>query len=87
MLISHYRLARHVGGSRLLILINLAIISAVFCLLIFYQWQTDRTVLFLTIGTFTGALLLETVFRYMGKRILGIVKKIERDFSPGKHLQ
>ncbi len=87
VLISHYRLARHVGGSRLLILINLAIISAVFCLLIFYQWQTDRTVLFLTIGTFTGALLLETVFRYMGKRILGIVKKIERDFSPGKHLQ
>ena len=87
VLISHYRLARHVGGSRLFILINLAIIGTVFCLLIFYQWRTDRTVLFVTIGTFTGALLLETVFRYMGKRILGIVKKIERDFSHENRLR
>jgi len=81
VLVSHYRLVRQVGGNRLFILINIAIISTVLCLLIFYQWQTDRTVLLITIGTYTGALLLEIAFRYKGKRILGIVKRIERDFS------
>lgn len=81
VLISHYRLAEHVGGNRMLILINLAIISTVFCLLIFYQWQTNRMVLYVTIGTFAGALLLEIIFRRMGKRILSIVEKIEQEFS------
>jgi amino acid transporter len=81
VLLSHYRLVRHVGGNRFLILINLAIISTVFCLLIYYQWQTNRSVLYVTIGTFAGALVLELVFRYLRKRILTILKKIERDFS------
>jgi len=86
VLISHYRLAEHVGGNRMLILINLAIISTVFCLLIFYQWQTNRMVLYVTIGTFAGALLLEIIFRRMGKRILSIVEKIEQEFSSKNQL-
>jgi amino acid transporter len=81
VLISHYRLAREVGGNRLFILINIAVISTVFCLLIYYQWQTDRTVTFVTVGVFAGALLLEAAFRYLGKRILSIVMRIERDFQ------
>jgi amino acid transporter len=86
VLISHYRLAGGVGGSRRLILINIAVISGVFCLLIYYQWQTNRMVLFVTIGVFAGALILEAAFRYLGKRFMGIAKKIERDFLPGKEL-
>ena len=81
VLISHYRLARDVGGSRLLILVNMAVISAVFCLLIYYQWRTDKTVTFVTVGVFAGALLLEAAFRYLRKRILSIVMRIERDFK------
>jgi hypothetical protein len=42
--------------------------------------------LFVTIGVFAGALILEAAFRYLGKRFMGIAKKIERDFLPGKEL-
>jgi amino acid transporter len=84
VLISHYRLAREVGGRRPLLLFNITVICAVFCLLIYYQWRTDKTVLVVTAGVFFGALLTETVFRYFSKRELGISKKIEKNFEPGR---
>jgi len=82
VLISHYRLAKEVGGSRPLILGNIVVISAVFVLLVYYQWISDRMVMYVTIGVFAGAFLLEAGFRYLGKRVLTIVKKIEREFTP-----
>ncbi|MCB2206420.1 APC family permease [bacterium] len=80
VLISHFRLASEVGGSRILLGINILIISTVFCLLIYYQWQSSRTVMFVTFGVFAGALIVESVFRYGRKRLLHIVHKIEREF-------
>jgi len=84
VLLSHYRLAQEVGGNRKLILFNISVISAVFCLLIYYQWITDKRVLVVTAGVFTGALLLEAAFRFLQKRVLGIAKRIERDFRHGR---
>jgi amino acid transporter len=80
VLVSHYRLAKQVGGNRLLILLNLTVISVVFCMLLYYQWRTDRIVLYVTVAVFAGALGLEVAFRYFGKRVLTIVHRIEREF-------
>jgi amino acid transporter len=68
VLISHYRLADEVGGSKGFILFNTIILIMVMLALLFYQWQTQRSAFYGTMITFGGAILLEYVYRYIKKR-------------------
>lgn len=75
VLVSHIRLRKKYGGNLLLLCINLAVLAAVFFALMRYQWQSHRYAFYGTILTFTGALLVEFIFRTVRKRFLTEHKK------------
>lgn len=68
VLISHYRLADNYGGNKGFILLNVIILLIVFLVLVYYQWQTQRSAFYGTIITLLAALILEYVYRYLKKR-------------------
>jgi amino acid transporter len=72
VLISHYRLIKTVGGNKMLLLMNIVILCAVFAYLIYYQWQTERNAFWGTIITLVGVLVIEYIYRYLRKRKLKI---------------
>lgn len=63
VLISHFKLQKKYGGSRILILVNLIILIGVFSALIRYQWNTHRSAFYLSICAFAGAFLVEYILR------------------------
>lgn len=68
VLISHYRLARRVGGSQPLIVVNTIVISLVFIALMYYQWQTERSAFWGTVIALGGAVCFEYVYRAVTRR-------------------
>ena len=68
VIFSHYKLADEVGGNKGFIIFNFLVLLAVFLLLMYYQWQTQRTIFYGILITFSGALLTEHVYRYVTKR-------------------
>jgi len=72
VLISHYRLVKSVGGNKKLLVINISILCIVFIGLLYYQWQTQRSAFFGTIGTLAGAIVIEYIYRYLSKRTFKI---------------
>lgn len=68
VLISHYRLIKDVGGSRVLILFNTFILFIIFGALLFFQWQSDKTILIGTGGVIMGSLIVEYFYRRYSKR-------------------
>ncbi|MEJ2594293.1 MAG: APC family permease [bacterium] len=70
VVISHILLRKKYGGSLILLSVNLGILSAVFIVLIYYQWQSHRNAFYGTILTFAGALVVEYFFRYIRNRKL-----------------
>jgi amino acid transporter len=84
VLVSHFRLTDKVGGSRVLLGINLAVLVAVFVLLMYYQWQTNKAVLIGTGVVFGGSILVEAGYRFLkkrsfrlsGKRLLEEIEKL-----------
>jgi len=46
------------------------VVALVFCLLMRYQWQTDRTTFWATWGTLAASLLVEAVYRLLTRRVL-----------------
>jgi len=65
---SHYRLTDLVGGKRALVLINFFLILAVFLVLLYYQWKSQRMVFWGTLITFAGALVTEVLYRSASRR-------------------
>jgi len=70
VLISHFRLAKDVGGHRGVIGAALGTVVLVFVLLMRYEWQTDRVAFYATWGTLVGSVLLEAVYRMVTRRTL-----------------
>ena len=70
VLVSHYRLADEVGGSRILIVVNTAVLLAVFGALLYFQYTDNPAILFGTVGVLGGALVVEAAFRYGRSRLL-----------------
>jgi amino acid transporter len=70
VLVSHFWLARDVGGHRGVIGLALAVVGLVFVLLMRYEWQTDRAAFYATWGTLAGSVVLETVYRLVTHRAL-----------------
>ncbi len=68
VLISHLKLQKEYGGNRILLFINLIILTIVFIALMKYQWGTQRTAFYGSIFTFVGAFIVEYFYRKYGKR-------------------
>ncbi len=68
VLISHVRLIKDVGGNKLLILFNLFVLFIIFGGLLFFQWQSDKTILFGTTGIIIGSFTIELLYRKLSNR-------------------
>lgn len=68
VLISHYRLADEYSGSKPLIIFSLIILVMVFAALLYYQWETNKGAFYGTLITFSSAIVLEAIYRYVKKR-------------------
>lgn len=68
VLISHLKLQKEYGGSKIFLIINLIILSVVFVALMKYQWDTQRSAFYGSIITFAGAFIVEYFYRKYGKR-------------------
>ncbi len=68
VLISHLKLRKEYGGNKILLLINLLILSVVFVALMKYQWDSQRSAFYGSIFTFAVALIVEYFYRKYGKR-------------------
>jgi amino acid transporter len=68
VLLSHIRMIHTVGGNRVFLLCNLAILVAVFIALMYYQLKSQKSAVLGVLGVFVGAVGLEVVFRYLRKR-------------------
>ena len=68
VLISHYRLAPHLGGNRPFIVCATIAVLAVFVVLMVYQWRTNQGAFYMTLAAFAGSLLLEAGYRGISKR-------------------
>ncbi len=63
VLISHLRLIKTVGGSRIVILGSIALIVAVFVLLLIHEWRTERSSFYGTWIVFLAGLAVELIYR------------------------
>ena len=68
VLISHIRLQKEFGGNKILLIINLIILSVVFAALMRYQWNAQRSAFYGSILTFIGAVFVEYIYRKYRKR-------------------
>jgi len=75
VLISHLRLRKDIGGSKYILGFNIFLLCTLFFALLYFQYQAHKTVLWGTIATISGALLIETFFRYIKKRAISIHSK------------
>lgn len=78
VVVSHLRLVDEVGGSRVLLVLNLAVLVAVLAALLYFQWHSDPMALAGTGAILLGALVVEALFRYAGSRLFGLLHKIEQ---------
>jgi len=81
VVVSHLRLADEVDGSRIILVLNLTVLIAVPCALLFFQWRTRPMTLCGAFAVLTGALVLAAILRHAGKRVMKIVHEIERQLS------
>jgi len=68
VLISHYRLADNYGGNKKFIFLNIIVLLIVFSILVFYQWQTQKSAFLGMIITLLGAISLEYIYRHIKNR-------------------
>ena len=68
VLISHLKLQKEYGGNRIVLFINLIILTIVFVALMKYQWDTQTSAFYGSIFTFVGAFIVEYFYRKYGKR-------------------
>ncbi len=76
VLISHFKLVKEIGGSKILIVINTVILFVIFGALLYYQWQSNKTVLYGTGGVIVGSLVLEYFYRKFSKRSFSVQDKL-----------
>lgn len=82
VLLAHLKLIKNVGGNKIMVLINLIIISLVFVLLLYYQWKDQRMVFYGTIITFLISFFMEYVYRIIRKRefkFISFIKTAKKD--------
>lgn len=83
VLISHLKLHKKYGGNKILLIINLIILSAVFIALMRYQWDAHPEAFYASIAAFAGAFGLEYLYRKFKEREMK-EGKIETHPKPDK---
>ncbi len=78
VLISHLKIINEVGGNRVVVAINLFIISIVFLLLMYYQWESQRNVFYGTVITFLVSFIVEFLYRKIQSRDFTDIKFREK---------
>ncbi len=68
VMISHLKLIKEIGGSKLFVSFNLILVSFVFLLLLYFQWIDQRTVFYGTIITFIASFAVEYLYRIVKNR-------------------
>jgi len=68
VLLAHLKMIREIGGNKVIVFINLLIITLVFILLLYYQWVGQRSVFYGTILTFIVSFIVEYLYRVVTKR-------------------
>jgi amino acid transporter len=64
VLLSHYRLAHEVGGNRLVLVLNVAVLIAVLGALLYYQGRDNPATLLAVLAVLVAAVVVEAVHRY-----------------------
>ncbi len=67
-ILSHLRLVEETGASRSLVAFSLVVVLAIFSLLMYYQWQTDRRVFYTIWITVLAFAFIEFAYRRLTKR-------------------
>jgi len=78
VLISHLRLIHRVGGKKIVVSVNLAILTMVFAGLLYYQWVSRPAALLGTAAVFSGALLVEWIFRKIRGRSFRLTGQVRK---------
>lgn len=68
VLLAHLKMIREIGGNKVIVFINILIITLVFILLLYYQWVGQRSVFYGTIFTFIVSFIVEYLYRLLTKR-------------------
>jgi amino acid transporter len=79
VLLSHLRLVKTVGGSRIVIVGSIVLIVAVFVLLLIHEWRTERSSFYGTWIVFFAGLAIELLYRARSHRRL-------KERAPSHHL-
>ena len=80
VLISHFRRAKEYRGNRIILGINITILSAIFVASMYYQFTTQRVAFYGTIITLFVALVIEYLLRRFTVREFKVIEKtIEKD--------
>ncbi len=77
VVISHYRLRKNVGGNRLILGFNVFVLLVILGLLIYFQFQNQRSAIFGLLVIFGCAILLEIGYRYLRNRSFTFHKKLK----------
>jgi len=81
VVISHLKLRKQVGGSRTFLWLSVLILVIILGLLIYYQYQNQKMTIIGLGVIFTGAIVLEIIYRYLRKRSFSIKHKIKKQNS------
>lgn len=76
VLLSHFRLVKHVGGNKMILGFNITLLMGVFFALLYFQSRSQKTVLFGTLILIMGALAIEAFLRLFKKRSFALHRKI-----------
>jgi L-asparagine transporter-like permease len=68
VLVSHFRLAKEMGGNKIFIAFNISILLFVLLALIYHQWQTEKYGLLAFGVVLLAAISLEFIYRKIRKR-------------------
>ncbi|WP_457644713.1 APC family permease [Persephonella sp.] len=82
VIVSHYRLSSTAGGKKILIILNLIVITSVFIILLIYQWKNQRDSFITGFSVLFVAFLFELAYRQITGRIF--VKR--RSDGSGKNI-
>ncbi len=88
VIFSHYKIAREVGGSRILIMINFILMIVLFAALIYYQFENETPSFYATLIALGFSIIFEVIFRHIRKRKFDKKKNLREsnsDSSAGKN--
>jgi len=70
VIVAHWKLADITRGNRGIIALSLAVVLAIFALLMKLQWDTNQRAFYTTVGVYTASLVIEYVYRRLTGRTL-----------------